>query len=168
MIKISQVIIYLLSFTGLGLLSVNTIIHADENPFLQKNVTFSSEESKKFSREMCGMGRCGRCGGGMMWGGKGKPKIGDITKLPEPKSQGAKLVNRYCTQCHALPNPKLHSAEGWLLTVERMNARMQLMSQNGNEVVVPSKSELETLTAYVRKHSIYTGQEELEQLGEEK
>jgi len=102
----------------------------------------------------CGMGRCGGGGGGMMWGGKGKPKIGDITELPESNSPGAKLVNRYCTQCHALPNPKLHSTEGWSVTLERMNARMQWMSQNGNEILAPSTNELEALTAYMRKHSL--------------
>jgi len=151
--RVSLVIIYLFSFTGLGLLSVNTV-HADENPFSQKDVTSSSGKSKFFSRGMCGMDRCGGCGGGMMWGGKGKPKIGDITELPKPKSQGAKLVNRYCTQCHALPNPKSHSAERWPQTVERMNARMQSMSQNGNEIVSPSESDLEILTAYMRKYAM--------------
>jgi len=135
------------------LLAANTV-HADENPFSQKDVTPRSEKSKFFSQGVCGMGRCGSCGGGMMWGGKGKPKIGDIAVLPEPKSQGAKLVNRYCTQCHALPNPKLHSEEGWLVTIERMNARMQWMSQNGSEVVAPGKSELETLIVYMRKHAM--------------
>jgi len=154
--KINQVIIYLFSIVGLMLLSANAI-HADENPFSQKDATASSEKTKFFSQGVCGVGRCGRCGscgGGMMWGGKGKPKIGDVTELPESESQGAKLVNRYCTQCHALPNPKLHSEEGWLVTIERMNARMQWMSQNGNEIVAPDKSELETLTAYMSKHAM--------------
>jgi len=148
--KIIRLTIYLFSFIGLMVLSVGKV-YADENPFSQKDFTPSSEKSKFLSQGTCGMGRCG---GGMMWGGKGKPKIGDITQLPEPQSQGAKLVNQYCTQCHALPNPKLHSEEGWLVTVERMNARMQWMSQNGNEIVAPSKSELETLVAYMRKHSM--------------
>jgi len=151
--RLSLVIIYLFSFTGLMLLSINTV-HADENPFSQKDVSPSLEKSKFISRGMCGMGRCGGCGGGMMWGGKGKPKVGDITELPESNSQGAKLVNRYCTQCHALPNPKLHSTEGWSVTLERMNARMQWMNQNGNDILAPSKNELETLTAYMRKHSM--------------
>jgi hypothetical protein len=151
--RVSLAIIYLFSLTGWMSFSINTV-HADENPFTQNDVVSSSEKSKNFSRGMCGMGRCGGCGGGMMWGGKGKPKIGDITELPESKSQGAKLVNRYCTQCHALPNPRLHSTEGWLVTLERMNARMQWMSQNGNEILAPSKNELEALTAYMRKHSL--------------
>jgi len=156
--RVNLVIIYLFSLTGWMSFSINTV-HADESPFTQKDVTSSSENSKTFSQGRCGMGRCGmgRCGGGgggMMWGGKGKPKIGDVTELPESKSQGAKLVNRYCTQCHALPNPKLHSTEGWSVTLERMNARMQWMSQNGNEILAPTTNELETLTAYMRKHSL--------------
>ena len=151
--RVNKIIIYLISITGMMLLSINTV-HADENPFSQKDVTTSSEKSKFFTQGMCGMGRCGGCGGSMMWGGKGKPEIGDIAELPEAKFQGAKLVNRYCTQCHALPNPKLHSEEGWLVTIERMNARMQWMSQNGSEIVAPGKNELEALTAYIIKHSI--------------
>jgi len=151
--KVSLVLINFIGFTGLMLLSVNAT-HADENPFSQKDSTPSFESRKIMSQGMCGMGKCGRCGGGMMWGGKGKPKVGDITELPEPKSQGAKLVNRYCVQCHALPNPKLHSAERWLPTIERMNARMQSMSQNGNEIFAPGETELETLTAYMRKHAM--------------
>lgn len=154
--RVNKVIIYLLSIAGLMLLSANTV-YADENPFSQKNVMPSSEKSKFFSQGMCGMGRCGRCGGcggSMMWGGKGKPKIGDIVELPEAKSQGAKLVNRFCTQCHALPNPQLHSEEGWLVTIDRMNARMQWMSQNGSEIAAPGKSELETLIVYMRKHAL--------------
>ena len=89
----------------------------------------------------------------MMWGGEGRPKIGDISQLPEAQSPGAKLVNRYCTQCHALPNPKLHSAEGWAPTLERMNARMQWMSQNGRGIAAPADDELKTLVAYLRKHA---------------
>jgi len=152
---VNRIFIYLFIYTGLLLLSANTV-NADDNPFSQKNTPSSVKKQRTFSQGMCGMGRCGRCGGcggGMMWGGKGKPKIGDITQLPEPQSHGAKLINRYCTQCHTLPNPNLHSAEGWLATVERMNARMQWMSQNGNDIVAPSETELEILIAYLREYS---------------
>jgi len=146
---VKQLITYLFIFTGLTLLSANTV-HADDNPFSQNDKVAPITKNNFLSQGMCGSGRCGS---GTMWGGKGKPKMGDITQLPEPQSQGAKLINQYCTQCHALPNPKLHSAEGWAPTVERMNARMQWMSQNGNEIAAPSAGELETLKAYLRKHS---------------
>lgn len=149
---VNRIFIHLFIYAGL-LLSVNTV-NADDNPFSQEKAPSTIKKQRTFSQGGCGISRCGGCGGGLMWGGKGKPKIGDITQLPEPRSQGAKLVNRYCTQCHALPNPKLHSAEGWLPTVERMNARMQWMSQNGNDIIAPNESEIEILIAYVRKHSL--------------
>jgi len=153
--RVNQVIIYLFSIVGLMLLSANAI-HADENPFSQTDATASSEKNKSFTQGMCGMGRCGRCGGGMMWGGKGKPEIGDVTELPEPESKGAKLVNRFCTQCHALPNPKLHSKEGWLVTIERMNTRMQWMSSNSStmNIQAPTDDELRTIIAYLETHAL--------------
>ncbi|HEY9050202.1 MAG TPA: hypothetical protein VIQ03_01580 [Gammaproteobacteria bacterium] len=154
--KVKPLIIYMFGLIGFLLVSITTV-SADENPFSEKdNTPSSSENNRSFMQGMCGMGRCGRCGscgGGMMWRGDGKPKIGDITELPEPQSQGAKLLNRYCTQCHALPNPKLHSAEGWNPTVERMRARMQWMSQNDSGIAVPVENEFETLMIYLRKHA---------------
>jgi len=174
--RVNQVIIYLFSIVGLMLLSANAI-HADENPFSQKDATASSEKNISLTQGMCGMGRCGRCGGGMMWGGKGKPKIGDVTELPEPGSKGSKLVNRFCTQCHALPNPKLHSKEGWLVTIDRMNTRMQWMSRNSStmNIQAPTDDELRTLIAYLETHALdpqakttQDGQQEQQSITKEK
>ena len=33
--------------------------------------------------------------------------------LPDPGSPGAKFLNSYCTQCHNLPSPLMHTAEEW-------------------------------------------------------
>ena len=44
--------------------------------------------------------------------------------LPEPDSQGAKLVAEYCTQCHELPTPGAHSATDWPRVLRRMWIRM--------------------------------------------
>ena len=44
--------------------------------------------------------------------------------LLEPDSLGAKLLIRYCAQCHDLPSPFMHSGEEWPVIAGRMFARM--------------------------------------------
>lgn len=79
------------------------------------------------------------------------PRGVDPAQLPEPRSPGARLLGQYCTQCHGLPTPDLHSAEGWLPVVGRMNARMQWMSRNSNMGIrSPSRSELQTIVGYLQ------------------
>src|SRR5204862_863748 len=46
-------------------------------------------------------------------------------QLPERRSPGAQLVQRYCVQCHNLPSPAMHHAEKWPPIVERMVVRME-------------------------------------------
>ena len=79
-------------------------------------------------------------------------------ELPEPASTGARLLARYCTQCHDMPGPGMHSAQAWPLIVERMNQRMQMMSGRGmmgmmRRIKAPTDNELETLIAYLQKHA---------------
>lgn len=80
--------------------------------------------------------------------------------LPEPDSRGAKLVLRYCTQCHNLPNPAMHHAAKWPPIVERMVARMQgkgnlgkLMAEMMAGVEAPSDEDKQALVAYLRRHA---------------
>ncbi|HEX7052250.1 MAG TPA: hypothetical protein VF188_18730, partial [Longimicrobiales bacterium] len=47
--------------------------------------------------------------------------------LPDPGSRGARLVARYCSQCHGIPSPARQSAEDWEPTVRRMVDRMARM-----------------------------------------
>lgn len=153
---VNQVILFLFVSTFVVLLTIR-FAHADENPFSQPNTGANIEKQRSVSQSIWGTGRCGRCGGcggGMMWRGDGMPRIGDINELPEPQSKGAKLVNHYCTQCHALPNPKLHSTDGWLVTIDRMNARMIWMREQGNDISAPDKKELEVLMDYLLKHAM--------------
>jgi cytochrome c5 len=37
----------------------------------------------------------------------------DPALLPEPKSEGARLLTGYCNQCHNLPGPGMHIAAEW-------------------------------------------------------
>jgi hypothetical protein len=88
------------------------------------------------------------------------PPTFDAADLPEPASQGARLTQRYCVQCHNLPNPAMHNAARWPGVVERMVTRMQghgnmgsLMADMMAGVQAPAGEETRTLVAYLRKHS---------------
>ena len=63
-------------------------------------------------------------GMGWMWGGP-MPGGQAASSLPAPDSEGAKLVSRYCTQCHAQPSPRLHTASEWEAVVSRMENNMK-------------------------------------------
>lgn len=81
----------------------------------------------------------------------------DPALLPAPDSNDAKLLGRYCTQCHNLPGPGMHTAQEWPAVVDRMNRRMQMMSGHGmmmmGNIEAPSESELQVLVAYLQKHA---------------
>jgi len=78
--------------------------------------------------------------------------------LPDGQSTGAKLLQRYCTQCHPLPGPGRHTAEEWPAVLERMMARMDHMSGSfmsmmmGN-IDAPSATERRTLGDYLQTHA---------------
>ena len=127
------------------------VFAAEENPFQARDVPSAKSASQKLAQGRCGGSWGGRCGGAM---GGMPPAVGPA-ELPESNSAGAKLVTRYCSQCHGLPSPKQHSASGWPLTVARMNMRMQWMSRNNSSMNIhaPTEEELRTLTAYLQKYA---------------
>jgi len=153
---------------------------ADHNPFKEQQIQQPAGSTMKLAQGMTG--RCGgsmmqgrrggmmqgRCGGSMMQGrcgsmmggmmGGGMPRASGPAEMPDADSAGAKLVSRYCTQCHDLPSPKLHSASGWPTTVARMNERMQWLSQNDNSttIVAPSADELSGLIDYLAANGLDT------------
>jgi len=83
----------------------------------------------------------------------------DPRDLPEPKSEGARLLNHYCTQCHNLPGPGMHTAQEWPDVVDRMNQRMQMMGGHGmmgmmrSSIEAPNESELKTIVEYLQAHA---------------
>ena len=88
------------------------------------------------------------------------PPAFDPSQLPEPDSNGARLVLRYCVQCHNLPNPAMHHAAKWPGIVERMVLRMrgsgnmgELMKDMMAGVAAPDDADARMLLAYLRKHS---------------
>ena len=80
--------------------------------------------------------------------------------LPEPRSPGAQLTQRYCMQCHNLANPAMHDAQRWPSVVRRMVPRMEgkgnmgkLMAEMMAGVEAPNPAETQAITAYLRKHA---------------
>jgi cytochrome c5 len=73
--------------------------------------------------------------------------------LPDPDSSGAKLLARFCNQCHNLPNPSMHSAQEWPQIVERMFFRMQMMSGMMG-VESPTSEERQVMIAYLEMYAL--------------
>lgn len=76
--------------------------------------------------------------------------------LPEKDSAGAKLVRKYCAQCHELPGPGLHTADEWPTVVGRMFKRLDRFSKSErdvlNNVMVPEGGELSEIINYLSRH----------------
>lgn len=87
-----------------------------------------------------------------MMGGALPPGI-DSALLPEPHSAGAMILKDYCTQCHNLPGPGMHTPAEWPQVLGRMNMRMQMMGGGMMGIMAPSHAELEILLAYLQKHA---------------
>ena len=88
------------------------------------------------------------------------PPTFEPQQLPEPRSDGARLIVRYCVQCHNLPNPAMHAASKWPVIFERMVLRMKgrgnmgvLMRDMMAGVSAPSMEEAEILLVYLQKNA---------------
>ncbi|MBI2890257.1 MAG: hypothetical protein HYY13_05675 [Nitrospirae bacterium] len=74
--------------------------------------------------------------------------------LPDTGSEAAGLYARYCSQCHALPSPQMHTAEEWRTAIARMMERMktvQGMTKSG--LHVPSDADARTIMEYLARHA---------------
>ncbi len=73
--------------------------------------------------------------------------------LPEPASPGAKDLTQYCTQCHTLPSPAMHSAADWPGVARRMWVRIDMMA-GALGIQTPSTAQRSELLSYLEKHSL--------------
>lgn len=118
--------------------------------------------SPSFSRDMSLM-----MGGGMMGRDSMKGMMKEMMSgilpsgikpedLPDPESPGAKLTTTYCSQCHNLPSPLMHSAEEWPLVAERMISRERMMDGRPGMMGIkaPSSQEEEVLLEYLKTHAL--------------
>lgn len=77
--------------------------------------------------------------------------------LPAPGSPGSKLLVRYCSQCHGVPSPAMHSAEEWPRIADRMFHRMSMMSGMMGmmmNVESPTSEERQMIVAYLKTHAL--------------
>ena len=93
-----------------------------------------------------GMMGPGMMRGGMMQGGPTR----SAKPLPDADSAGAKLVSSYCAQCHAAPQPTLHTAKEWTSVTERMHIHMDSGWQG---IKTPTEQEMKTIVGYMQKHA---------------
>ncbi len=86
-----------------------------------------------------------------MMGGVLPPGM-DPALLPEPDSSGAHLLRQFCTQCHNLPGPGLHTSSEWPQVVGRMSMRMQMMGGMMG-IAAPDPVQLKILLGYLQRHA---------------
>jgi hypothetical protein len=89
--------------------------------------------------------------GGMMHGGMmhGGP-VESSRPLPDVGSAGAKLVSKFCVQCHAAPQPTLHSAREWTRVANRMRVHMGSGFQG---IQPPTDQEMASIVTYMQQHA---------------
>jgi len=107
-------------------------------------------EAQQNNMGMMGMGNC------MMR--DRMPKGISPEQLPDPDSQGANLLSRFCSQCHGVPAPGMHTADEWPVVVARMNQRMQIMSNRHMmmRIEAPDKNAHKALIEYLEKYAQQT------------
>ncbi|MEW5787310.1 MAG: hypothetical protein AB1899_05605 [Pseudomonadota bacterium] len=79
------------------------------------------------------------------------------SQLPEPSSQGALVLQRYCTQCHYLTGPGRHTREEWPDVLRRMDALMGISHfYRGllGPVAMPDAEEKAALRDYLDHHAL--------------
>ena len=67
--------------------------------------------------------------------------------LPDPDSQGALLLQRFCSRCHHVPGPGLHTAAEWPAVVERMKGYMASMGKS-----VPEERTVGDIVGFLQQH----------------
>ena len=79
------------------------------------------------------------------------------SQLPESDSPGARVLQRYCTQCHYLTGPGRHTREEWPDVLRRMDALMGISHfYRGllGRVAMPDDMEKAALRAYLDRHAL--------------
>jgi len=74
--------------------------------------------------------------------------------LTDASSPDAILFIRICTQCHDLPDPKLHTAEEWPMVVSQMADRARRARFfSGKRFIAPSKESVNQISAYLSQQA---------------
>jgi cytochrome c5 len=81
----------------------------------------------------------------------------DSRLLPQATSEGAKLLQTYCSQCHELPGPGRHTASDWPVVLKRMIVLMDVTSRFSGllgHVQVPTAEEGRVLREYLLQQAL--------------
>ena len=73
-------------------------------------------------------------------------------QLPDPRSNGAVLFVTYCSQCHKLPSPRMHSTADWPMRFEKMMDHAMLMAAASPDVKLPDDKEKKEIVSYLEKN----------------
>jgi cytochrome c5 len=82
--------------------------------------------------------------------------------LPDPHAAGAGDLAQFCTRCHNLPAPTIHSATDWPSVVRRMWLRMDRLSPEFG-VPVPTAEQRQTMLNYLIENALKVSGAELPQ-----
>ncbi len=87
---------------------------------------------------------------------------GDLapSDLPAAESAGAQAVRRYCTTCHAVPSPRMHSATDWPIVLRRMWLRIDRVSGTF-DIPVPTTAERAAMVPYFVEHAFQVSERNL-------
>ena len=79
----------------------------------------------------------------------------DAKKLPEVNASSAESFRLACAQCHALPDPRMHTAKEWPAVVARMQKNMEWMNRVVGSNPVPGEPQLkiEAINAFLIRHA---------------
>jgi hypothetical protein len=79
----------------------------------------------------------------------------DPARYPELSQPVGDSFRLACNQCHALPDPKRHSAAEWRAVVARMQENMEWMNRVVGSKPVPGEPQLrvEEILAFLEKHA---------------
>lgn len=76
-------------------------------------------------------------------------------ELPDPDSEGARLLTIYCVQCHGLPTPAMHTNQEWAQVLARMENYMR--ERQGSmllRVIMPPKEDHDRMLDYLNSHAV--------------
>ena len=79
----------------------------------------------------------------------------DPKKLPEVNGAAAESFRVACSQCHALPDPAMHTAKEWPRVVARMQTNMEWMNRVVGSKPIPGEPQLkiEDINAFLVRHA---------------
>ena len=79
----------------------------------------------------------------------------DPKRLPEVNAPEGESFRVACSQCHALPDPRRHTAAQWPVVVARMQKNMEWMNRVVGSKPVPGEPQLkiEDINAFLARHA---------------